>query len=151
MKYLFLLFCFFIACNSDSKLQEEKIKHIDSVAEEYSNLLRRIVTDTTYLNGDTTYTIYAYDEPNKLLYIKNKKSNLREQYISYILNDSLIKVIVLDAVKANRFAPLATYYFDNGQVIKQEEVNAKLPDINAFLTDQRMKIKYFNTSLSKRL
>jgi hypothetical protein len=52
------------------------------------------VTDTAYLKDDTIYTHYHYDEPVKLLLIYIEETATGNKYVSYVSNDSLIKVVV---------------------------------------------------------
>lgn len=141
---------FLISCNSNADNKELKIESIDSVVFQ-SNLIHHIITDTTFLEADTIYTCYEYDKPNKLKSIDIEETATTNKYVSYINNDTLIKIVVNNRNPNYSSDQAAAYYIDHDEVIKKKETRGKLEDIQKFINDQKKNIRFFKDTLTARL
>ena len=151
MRILLFFSVFLVSCNSSSNNQASKIQYINSIVNDYSQLIHRVVTDTTYLKDDTIYTHYEYDKPIKLLSIHIEETATNNKYISYVTNDTLIKIVLNNRNPNYSSDQTAAYYIDNDIVIKKEETRDKLEDIQKFISAQKRNIQFFKDTLGTHL
>ena len=144
---ILLVFC---SCNSnDSKTQ--RIQDIDRLTDNHSAVANRVIVDTTVANNDTLYTQYHYDNSAKLTLISIEETATINKYLSYIDNDSLIKITINRRDPNHSSDEAASYYLIKDSVFHKVETRGKLGDLNKFILDQKRNIKYFNDSLSQKI
>ena len=140
----------FSSCNSDDN-KIAKIQYIDKLTDDHSSLINRVFTDTSITKNDTIYTQYHYDNSTKLTIIYIEETATDNKYVSYINNDSLIKITVKNRNPNYISDDAASYYIDNDSVFHKVETRGKLEDLNKFIFDQKRNIKFFKDSLTKKL
>src|SRR5580704_17891488 len=114
------------SCKLSDDYLVSKIKHIDSITNDCNKMIHRSITHIQFLSKDTIFTHFLYDSPRKLRVIHSEESSTNTKYESYILNDSLIEIIIKNWNQNVIADTVAIYYIDSDTVLKTNEIRGKI-------------------------
>lgn len=138
----------YYSCKSEDP-KVKRIKYIDNITSPSSRVVNKVFTDTLITKDDTIYTHYHYDNSDLLTLIYIEETATENKYLSYIKNDSLLKIAIENRNPNYSSDAAARYYLIGDSVFYAIETRGKFRNLSKFILDQKRNIRYFKDSLIK--